>query len=82
MYKVSYNKLFKLMIDRGISKTELAKMVGISPATRAKLSKNQYVSMEVLVKICKCLGCSFDEIVEIIPDKEIYDKSGGVTREE
>jgi len=69
MSAISYNNLFKLLIDKGIKKMELAQMAEISSTTMAKLSKNQYVSMDVLVKICDCLGCSFDEIVEIIPDK-------------
>ena len=47
MRLISYNKLFKLMIDKGIKKTELAKMADISQTTLAKLSKNQYVSMDV-----------------------------------
>ena len=51
MRLISYNRLFKLMIDKGIKKTELAKMADISQTTLAKLSKNQYVSMDVLVRI-------------------------------
>lgn len=66
MSLISYNNLFKLLIDKGIKKTELAKMADISQTTLAKLSKNQYVSMDVLVKICDSLGCSFDAIVEIV----------------
>jgi DNA-binding Xre family transcriptional regulator len=49
---ISYNNLFKLLIDRGIKKTTLAQMADISQTTLAKLSKNEYVSMDVLVKIC------------------------------
>ncbi len=69
MSTISYNNLFKLLIDKGIKKMELAQMAEISNTMMAKLSKNQYVSMDVLVKICDCLGCSVDEIVEIIPDR-------------
>ncbi len=79
---ISYNNLFKLLIDRGIKKTELAQMADISQTTLAKLSKNQYVSMDVLVKICDSLGCSFDAIVEIVHIEEIENESGGETREE
>lgn len=82
MSVISYNNLFKLLIDKGIKKTELAQMADISQTTLAKLSKNQYVSMDVLVRICDCLGCSFDAIVEIVHIKEIDNKSGGETREE
>ena len=63
---ISYNRLFKLLIDKGMKKTELANAVGITPNTLAKLSKNELVSMETLIKICKYLECSFDDIVEII----------------
>ena len=50
MSTISYNNLFKLLIDKGIKKTELAQMADISQTTLAKFSKNQYVSMDVLVK--------------------------------
>lgn len=49
---ICYNKFFKILIDKNLKKTEFAKMVGISQNTLAKLSKNEFVSMEVLVKIC------------------------------
>ena len=64
--KISYNRLFKLLIDKGMKKTELAKEEGLTPGTLAKLSKNETVSMESLLKICKTLDCSFDDVVEII----------------
>lgn len=62
--KVSYNKLWKLMIDRDMNKSDLRKKTGIGTNTMAKLSKNQVVSMEVLLKICEILDCSFGDIVE------------------
>lgn len=67
---ISYNRLFKLLIDRGMKKTELASAAGLTPNTLAKLSKNEMVSMETLIKICKYLKCSFDEIVEIVGDRK------------
>lgn len=82
MSLISYNNLFKLLIDKGIKKTELAQMANISQTTLAKLSKNQYVSMEVLVKICDSLGCSFDAIVEIVHTDNKIIECGGETREE
>lgn len=63
---ICYNKLFKLLIDKGLRKMEFVKNAGISQNTMAKLSKNQYVSMKVLVKICKNLNCTLDDIVEIL----------------
>ncbi len=65
---VCYNKLFKLLIDKGWKKMEFAEKAGISANTMAKLSKNEYVSMEVLVKICRTLECSVDDILEILPE--------------
>ena len=72
------------MIDKGIKKTELAKMADISQTTLAKLSKNQYVSMDVLVRICDSLDCTFDEIIELVKaaEDETTDMNGGAVREE
>lgn len=69
---ICYNKLFKLLIDKGLRKMEFAKNAGISQNTMAKLSKNQYVSMKVLVKICRALDCSVDEMMDILPEGEEY----------
>ena len=84
MRLISYNRLFKLMIDKGIKKTELAKMADISQTTLAKLSKNQYVSMDGLVRICDSLDCTFDEIIELVKvaEDETTDMNGGAVREE
>ena len=65
---VSYNKLFKLLIDKEMKKMEFAKVVGISPNTLAKLSRNELVSMEILVRICRKLNCTVDDIMEILPE--------------
>ena len=59
---VSYNKLWKLLIDHGMNKSDLAKM---SPNTIARLGKNEMVSLEVLVRICQVLRCDIGEIVEV-----------------
>jgi DNA-binding Xre family transcriptional regulator len=67
---VSYNKLFKLLIDKGMKRTELRRMTGISPNTLTKLSNNEFVSMEVLVKICRSLACDIGDIVEIVKKPE------------
>jgi DNA-binding Xre family transcriptional regulator len=70
---VSYNKLFKLLIDKELKKTEFAKAVGISANTMAKLSHNETVSMDVIVKICRYLRCSVDDIMDILPETKIKD---------
>ena len=67
----SYKKLFKMLIDREMKSKDLAAKAGISPATLAKMKKDgAVVSGEVLVKICTALGCTLDDIVEIIHNEE------------
>ncbi len=65
---ISYNKLWKLMIDKNINKTKLRSQAGISSNAMAKLGKNESVQVEVLVKICNCLGCTMDDIMEVLPE--------------
>jgi len=65
---VSYNGLWKLMIDKRISKTELTHMAGISTNAMAKLGRDEDVRMAVLEKICSALNCKIEEIVEIQND--------------
>lgn len=72
--EISYNRLFKLLIDKGMKKTEFAKIAGLTPGTLAKLSKNQTISMDSLIKMCKTLNCTFDDIVEINFNDEYNDK--------
>ena len=67
---VSYNKLWKLMIDKNINKTKLREEAGISSNAMAKMGKNEDVRVEVLVKICRYLECSIDDIMEIIPEEK------------
>ena len=68
---VSYNKLFKMLIDKEMKKTEFAKEVGISANTLAKLSRNETVSMDVIIRICRTLGCSVDDIMDILPETRV-----------
>lgn len=65
---VTYNKLFKLLIDRKMKKKDLQDISGLSPATIAKLSKDEYVSMDVLVKICASLQVDVGDILEVTID--------------
>ena len=67
---VCYNKLFKLLIDKGMKKTEFRKAIGMSQSTLVKLSNNEKVSMDIIIKICRGLNCTVDEILEIIPEKD------------
>ncbi len=65
MKQISYNPLWKTLIDKGYKKTDLVEIAGIGRATLAKLSKNQEVSMTVLLKICNALNCELSDIAEI-----------------
>ena len=65
---ISYNKLWKLLIDKGIKKTELKTLAGVSTNVIAKLGKNNPVSMETLAKICTALKCDISDIVEMTGD--------------
>lgn len=62
---VSYNRLWKLLIDKNMTKTQLIKEAKISTNAMAHLGKNEDVRVEVLVKICAVLNCSMDDIMEI-----------------
>lgn len=62
---VSFNKLWKKLIDLGMSRSELRVKAGISTRQLAKLGKNENVTTDVLVKICKALSCNVDEIMDI-----------------
>ena len=66
--EVSYKKLWKILIDKGMKKKDLREMAGISWASVTKLSKGEMVSTEVLMKICIALGCDIGDIMELIPE--------------
>lgn len=68
--KVSYKKLWKLLIDKDMKKKDLLATAGISWASVTKLSKGETVSMEVLMKICKGLDCNIGDIMDLIPEEE------------
>ncbi|MDR0221491.1 MAG: helix-turn-helix transcriptional regulator [Lachnospiraceae bacterium] len=61
---ISYNKLWKLLIDKGITKTELRKLSGVSTNIIAKLGRGESVTMDTLSKICDALECDIADIVE------------------
>ncbi len=65
---VSYKKLWKLLIDRDMKKKDLQAAARISPSSISKLSKNEYVSMDVLVKVCTALNVDFKDIMELVPN--------------
>ena len=65
----SYNKLWKLLIDKNMTKSELTKAIGISSSTMAKMGKNENVSLEVIDKICALLECDINDILEYVADR-------------
>lgn len=71
---VSYNKLWKLLIDKGLNKTDLRELTGIGSNTMAKLGKNQQVSMDVLMKVCEKLDCDIADICEFVKEEKVVAK--------
>lgn len=66
----TYKPLWKILIDKEMSKVKLRDELGLSPSTLAKLSKDEYVSMEVLDRICRLLHCRIEDVVEYVFDEE------------
>ena len=64
----SYKKLWKLLIDKDMSRAELRRAIHVSPATAAKMSKGDLVSSDVLARICKVLNCDLGDIVTLNVD--------------
>lgn len=66
---VSYDKLWKLLIDKRMNKTELRLKTDMSTSTLAKLSKNEVVSMDVMLRICKVLDCNVGDIMDAMKEE-------------
>ena len=66
----SYKKLWKLLIDRDMKKKDLRELTTLSSSTIAKMTKNEPVSTDVLIKICAVLNCDVGDIMEIVPDSK------------
>ena len=64
---ISYSRLWKLLIDKGLKKTNLLDLCGISTNVLAKLGRAEYVSMDSLQKICAALSCNIEDIMEFVP---------------
>ena len=67
---VSYNRLWKMLIDKNMKRIEMQHLTGISGNILARMGKNQYVSMETIEKICKKLDCTVDEMMEFTDDEQ------------
>lgn len=66
----SYNRLWKLLIDKNLKKTDLLSIAKINRKTLANMGKNETVSMDALGKICAALNCRIEDIVEFIPEQQ------------
>jgi len=66
--RISYKKLWKLLIDKEMNKKELSSVAGISAASITKLSKGENITTDVLLKICSALNCKIEDILETITD--------------
>ena len=66
--RISYEKLWNLMKANRMTKTELAKAAGISTSTITKLNNNKFVSMEIIVRMCKIFHCDIGDVMEVIED--------------
>ena len=65
---ISYNKLWKLLIDKKMSKADLRRAAGIAPNTMTKLRRDEEVSMAVLIKICTVLNANIGEVMDLVPN--------------
>ena len=74
--KVCYDKLWKLLIDKKMKKTDLIRDAKISSNVLAKMGKEESVSLESIGKICSLFGCNVDDIIEFQPQKQITTDSG------
>ena len=68
--RISYNKLWKMLIDQNMNKRDLAEKSGVSTASIAKLSKGANITTDVLLKICEAMNCRIEDILETIDDQE------------
>lgn len=65
---MSYNKLWKMLIDKGMNKQDLKQISGISTTSMAKLGKGENITTDVLLKICKALDCDIADIMEVVAE--------------
>lgn len=69
--KISYKKLWKLLIDKDMKKKDLAEQADISSASIAKLGRNENVNTDILLKICVALQCDVSDIMEVVKDNDV-----------
>ena len=68
---ISYNKMWKLLIDKNMKRKDLKEQAEVSQNVMARLSKNQAVNMDTMAKICKVLQCDIGDVMEFIPEEDV-----------
>ena len=68
--KISYNNLWKLLIDKNMTRKDLRKISGVSTASIAKLGRGDNITTSILVRICDALDCELEDIMQLVPDDE------------
>lgn len=68
---VSFKPLWKTLIEKDMTKTELRILAGFSTATLSKMSKDEYIALERIDRICQVLGCRIQDVIEILPDRQV-----------
>lgn len=67
---INYNKLWKLLIDKSMTKTDLKNITGMNSATLANMGKNKFISLRMIDKICKELDCQIEDVVEFVREEK------------
>jgi len=67
---ITYNKLWKLLIDKSMTKTDLKNITGMNSATLANMGKNKFISLRMIDKICKELDCQIEDVVEFVREEK------------
>ena len=80
--RISYNPLWKLLIDRGKNKKDLRELSGISTSSIAKLGKGENITTDVLLKICTALNCQISDILETITDEDVVNNEIKIHQED
>ena len=78
--KMSYNRLWKLLIDKGMKKSDLRKVANVSSSSLAKLGKGENVTTDVILKICIALDCRVEDIMEIVKDETLASDDGMIPK--
>ena len=79
---ISYKKLFKLMIDKDMKKKDLRTLTGVSYSTLLKMENGEYVSLDVLDRICRSLHCQLSDIADVLPDVCPDNRTGSEAKRE